>query len=77
MKSITRTLVMPLLTAGVIGGTALGLAGPAAAATSTTPTSGGHALVATPDKASGKAHNAQQMHTWTQRHHSHNNNWRH
>ena len=29
MKNITRALVLPLLSAGVIGGAALGLAGPA------------------------------------------------
>ena len=78
MKNITRALVLPLLSAGVIGGAALGLAGPAAAATTTTHTSGSHSIVTTPDtRANDKAHNGQQMHPWTERHHSHNNFWRH
>ena len=78
MKNITRALVLPLLSAGVIGGAALGLAGPAAAATTTTHTNGSHSIVTTPDtRATDKAHGGQQLHPWTERHHSHNKFWRH
>ena len=62
MKNITRALVLPLLSAGVIGGAALGLAGPAAAATTTTHTNGSHSIVTTPDtRATDKAHGGQQQ----------------
>ena len=79
MKNITRALALPLLSAGIIGGAALGLAGPAAAATTTTSTNGSHSIVATPDHgpATDRAHNGQQLHPWTERHHSHNNFWQH
>lgn len=49
MNAITRLLALPLLSAGIIGGAALGLAGTAGAEVSTTTTSGHTAIVATPD----------------------------
>ena len=64
MKNITRALVLPLLSAGVIGGAALGLAGPATAATTTTHTNGSHSIVTTPDtRATDNAHGGQQLHS--------------
>ena len=48
MNNIARRLALPLLSAGFIGGAALGLAGTASAEVSTTTTNGHHAIVATP-----------------------------
>ncbi len=47
--NIARRFALPLVSAGFIGAAALGLAGMANAATTTTEHSGGTAIVATPD----------------------------
>jgi hypothetical protein len=41
-RTLTRLLALPILSAGIIGGAALGLAGTASAATSTQPTGPGY-----------------------------------
>ncbi len=48
MNTTTRALVLPLISAGLLGG-ALGFAGTAAADVTTHHTNGSHAIVATPD----------------------------
>jgi len=48
-RSFARYIALPLVSAGFIGGAALGLAGMANAATTTTEHSTGTAIVATPD----------------------------
>lgn len=47
--NFARYIAIPVASAGIIGGAALGLAGMANAATTTTETSTGSAIVATPD----------------------------
>jgi hypothetical protein len=49
MKSITRYIALPIVSAGILGGAALGLAGMANATVTTTQTGGHTAIVATPD----------------------------
>ncbi|MGE0219643.1 hypothetical protein [Mycolicibacterium sp.] len=71
MKNITRLIALPVLSAGIIGGATLGLAGPAAAEVTTTTTNGSHSIVATPDKS----HYGQQMHPYKKRHRHHFNQW--
>jgi hypothetical protein len=48
-RSFARYIALPVVSAGIIGGAALGLAGMASAATVTTETSTGSAIVASPD----------------------------
>jgi hypothetical protein len=48
-RSFARYIALPVVSAGIIGGAALGLAGMASAATSVTETSTGTAIVASPD----------------------------
>jgi hypothetical protein len=57
-RSFTRYLALPVVSAGIIGGAALGLAGMANAATTTTEHSTGAAIVATPDTHARPAPNA-------------------
>jgi hypothetical protein len=47
--NIARYIALPVVSAGILGGAALGLAGMASAATTVTETSTGSAIVATPD----------------------------
>jgi hypothetical protein len=47
--NLARYIALPIVSAGIIGGAALGLAGMANAATVTTEDSTGSAIVATPD----------------------------
>jgi hypothetical protein len=47
--NIARYLALPIVSAGILGGAALGLAGMANAATTTTETSTGTAIVTSPD----------------------------
>jgi hypothetical protein len=47
--NIARFIALPLISAGILGGAALGLAGMANASTTTTDHSTGSAIVATPD----------------------------
>jgi hypothetical protein len=55
-RSFARWIALPVVSAGVIGGAALGLAGMANAATTVTEHSTGTAIVATPDNyASARA----------------------
>ncbi len=49
MNSFTRSIVLPIISAGILGGAALGLAGMANAEATTTETSTGSAIVASPD----------------------------
>jgi hypothetical protein len=48
-RSFARFIAIPAVSAGILGGAALGLAGMASAATTVTETSTGSAIVATPD----------------------------
>jgi hypothetical protein len=48
-RSFARYIALPIISAGVLGGAAVGLAGMASAATVTTETSTGSAIVASPD----------------------------
>jgi len=73
MNNIARRLALPLLSAGFIGGAALGLAGTASAEVSTTTTNGHHAIVATPDT---KAKPPVQADSHYGHRHHHNNPWR-
>jgi hypothetical protein len=57
-RSFARFIALPIVSAGVLGGAALGLAGMANAATVTTETSTGSAIVATPDTYAKPAPNA-------------------
>jgi hypothetical protein len=57
-RSFTRFIALPIVSAGVLGGAALGLAGMANAATVTTETSTGSAIVASPDTYAKPAPNA-------------------
>jgi hypothetical protein len=57
-RSIARFIALPIVSAGVLGGAALGLAGTANAATVTTETSTGSAIVASPDTYAKPAPNA-------------------
>jgi hypothetical protein len=56
--SFARWIALPVVSAGVIGGVALGLAGMANAATTVTEHSTGTAIVATPDNYAKPASNA-------------------
>ena len=49
MNTIARSIVLPIISAGILGGAALGLAGMASAQTTTTETSTGAAIVSSPD----------------------------
>jgi hypothetical protein len=49
MTSIIARIALPIVSAGILGGAALGLAGMASAQTTTVETSTGSAIVATPD----------------------------
>ena len=49
MTSIIARIALPIISAGILGGAALGLAGMASAQTTTTETSTGAAIVASPD----------------------------
>ncbi len=49
MTSIIARIALPIVSAGVLGGAALGLAGMASAQTTTVENSTGTAIVATPD----------------------------
>jgi hypothetical protein len=49
MTSIIARIALPIISAGILGGTALGLAGMASAQTTTVENSTGSAIVATPD----------------------------
>jgi hypothetical protein len=49
MTSIIARIALPIVSAGIFGGAALGLAGMASAQTTTTETSTGSAIVASPD----------------------------
>jgi hypothetical protein len=49
MTSIVARIALPIISAGILGGTALGLAGMASAQTTTVENSTGTAIVATPD----------------------------
>ena len=57
-RSLARFIALPIVSAGVLGGAALGLAGMANAATVTTETSTGSAIVASPDTYAKPAPNA-------------------
>jgi hypothetical protein len=57
-RSFVRFIALPIVSAGVLGGAALGLAGMANAATVTTETSTGSAIVASPDTYAKPAPNA-------------------
>lgn len=57
-RSFARFIALPIVSAGVLGGAALGLAGMANAATVTTETSTGSAIVASPDTYAKPAPNA-------------------
>ena len=63
--NIARYIALPIVSAGIIGGAALGLAGMANAATTTTQDSTGTSIVTTPDTYAKPAPNA--MPGW--RHH--------
>ena len=58
VRSFARYIALPVVSAGVIGGAALGLAGMANAATTITDHSTGSAIVATPDTHPRPAPNA-------------------
>ena len=47
--TIARAIALPVISAGILGGAALGLAGVASAQATTTATSTGSAIVASPD----------------------------
>jgi hypothetical protein len=49
MTSIIARIALPIVSAGILGGAALGLAGMASAQTTTVENSTGTAIVATPD----------------------------
>jgi hypothetical protein len=49
MTTIIARIAFPIISAGILGGTALGLAGMASAQTTTVENSTGSAIVATPD----------------------------
>ena len=53
MNSFTRSIVLPIISAGILAGAALGLAGMANAEVTTTETSTGSAIVASPDTTRG------------------------
>jgi len=57
-NNIARYIALPIVSAGILGGAALGLAGMANAATVTTETSTGSAIVASPDTYAKPAPNA-------------------
>jgi hypothetical protein len=57
-RSFVRFIALPIVSAGVLGGAALGLAGMANAGTVTTETSTGSAIVASPDTYAKPAPNA-------------------
>ena len=62
---IARYIALPIVSAGILGGAALGLAGMASAAVTTTETSTGTSIVTTPDTYAKPAPNV--MPGW--RHH--------
>ncbi|GJF08245.1 hypothetical protein NGTWS0302_11580 [Mycolicibacterium cyprinidarum] len=65
MNTVTRILVLPLISAGILGG-ALSFAGTAAAeVTHRHNTNGSHAIVATPDTKANAGNNG--MTNWHQR----------
>lgn len=61
MNTIVRVLALPVLSAGIIGGAALGLAGTASAAPQTAPQDRGHSYVA-PTKAKPTAQIMKESH---------------
>jgi hypothetical protein len=64
--NVARYVALPIVSAGILGGAALGLAGMANAAVTTTQNSTGSSIVATPDTYAKPAPNA--MPGW-QHHH--------
>jgi hypothetical protein len=66
-RRFARCIALPAVTAGIIGGAALGLAGTATAQTTTTETNGSTAIVSTPDHYANPAPSAPGWHN----HHHH------
>jgi hypothetical protein len=56
--NIARYIALPIVSAGILGGAALGLAGMASAATTVTQNGSGVSIVATPDTFAKPAPNA-------------------
>lgn len=63
MNTVSRILVLPLISAGILGG-ALGFAGTAAADVTIHHTNGSHSIVATPDTKAWPANGG--MRNWYQ-----------
>lgn len=74
MNKITRLVALPLISAGIIGGAAVGLAGTASAQVTHTETNGSHSIVARPDTIA--RHVGSILPNSHRHHHHHNNPWR-
>ena len=66
MNAISRTLVLPLISAGILGG-AIGFAGSASADVTTYETNGSHSIVVTPNMTANHGNNNNGMGNWHQR----------